>query len=99
LHRHPDYWDAPQAFKPDRWSRSQSAHLPFAYIPFLIGPRKCPGQPLAELELLIRASTILRAVDLDVDVDSAPMTPFLLTRFAKDLPFRVTRLNLDKVAA
>lgn len=94
LHRHPEYWDEPHTFDPRRWTRST---LPFAYIPFLIGPRKCLGQPLAELELLIRVSTILRAVDLDVDVDSAPVTPFLLPRFATDLPFRVTRL--DRVAA
>jgi cytochrome P450 len=97
LHRHADYWDEPQAFKPDRWSGSQLPHPPFAYIPFLIGPRKCLGQPEAELELLIRVSTILGAVDVDVCVDSAPVTPFLLPRFATDLPFRVTRL--DRVAA
>jgi cytochrome P450 len=97
LHRHADYWSEPQAFKPDRWSGSQPDHPPFAYIPFLIGPRKCLGQPEAELELLIRVSTILRAADVDVCVDSAPVTPFLLPRFATDLPFRVTRL--DRVAA
>lgn len=93
LHRHPDYWDEPQAFIPDRWSRSTPAHTPFAYIPFLIGPRKCIGQPQAELELLIRVSTIVRAVDVDVDAESAALTPFLLPRFVTDLPFRVTRLN------
>ncbi|HEY1297057.1 MAG TPA: cytochrome P450 [Chloroflexota bacterium] len=89
LHRHPDYWEDPHAFKPDRWARSP---LPFTYIPFLIGPRKCLGQPQAELELLIRVSTILRAVDVDVDVDpqSAVLTPYILPRFATDLPFRVS---------
>jgi cytochrome P450 len=94
LHRHPDYWEQPEVFNPERWARSP---VPFAYIPFLIGPRKCMGQPLAELELLIRVSTILRAVDVDVDVDSAQVTPFLLPRFATDLPFRVRRLQ--RVAA
>jgi cytochrome P450 len=96
LHRHPDYWEEPQVFNPERWARSP---VPFAYIPFLIGPRKCMGQPLAELELLIRVATILRAVDVDVDVDvdAAQVTPFLLPRFATDLPFRVRRLH--RVAA
>jgi cytochrome P450 len=88
LHRHPAYWDEPLAFRPDRWARSPSA--PFAYIPFLIGPRKCMGQPLAELELLIRVSTIIRTADLHVDVESASLTPFLVPRFATDLPFRLT---------
>jgi cytochrome P450 len=92
LHRHPDYWNDPRAFRPDRWAHSQPAHVPFAYIPFLIGPRKCMGQPLAELDMLIRIATILRSADVDVDVASAPLTPFLVPRFATDLPFRVTPL-------
>jgi cytochrome P450 len=99
LHRHPEYWDEPQAFRPDRWSTSKRVHPPFAYIPFLIGPRKCMGQLQAQLELLVRVSTIVRAADVDVDADTAPMTQFLVPRFAKDLPFRVTRLDPEKVAA
>jgi cytochrome P450 len=87
LHRHPEYWDEPENFKPERWSRPS---VPFSYIPFLIGPRKCMGQPLAELELLVRTSTILRNADLEVDVESAPLTPFLVPRFATDLPFRLS---------
>jgi cytochrome P450 len=87
LQRHPEYWDEPQNFNPERWSRPT---VPFANIPFLIGPRKCMGQPLAELELLVRISTILRNADLELDVESAPLTPFLVPRFATDLPFRLT---------
>jgi cytochrome P450 len=98
LHRHPDYWDEPGAFRPDRWTGSPGVPVPFAYIPFLIGPRKCMGQPLAELELLIRVSTVLRAADLDVDASSAPLTPFLVPRFATDLPFRLTPLHATLAA-
>src|SRR5262249_52023739 len=87
LHRHPEYWDDPHQFNPERWGKPG---VPFAYIPFLIGPRKCMGQPLAELELLVRISTILRYVDLQVDAESAPLTPFLVPRFAADLPFRLS---------
>ena len=88
LHRHPDYWDDPEAFRPDRWARSP---IPFTYIPFLIGPRKCLGQPLAELELLVRLSTIIQAVDVEVDADvEAVLMPYILPRFTTDLPFRVS---------
>jgi cytochrome P450 len=87
LHRHPDYWDQSDTFNPERWARST---VPFAYIPFLIGPRKCMGQPMAELEMLVRISTIVRNFNLEVDVDSAPLTPFLVPRFATDLPFRLS---------
>jgi cytochrome P450 len=85
LHRHPAYWDEPHSFNPLRWTRSP---VRFAYIPFLIGPRKCMGQLLAELELLVRVATIVRSVDLEVEVDAAPLTPFLVPRFATNLPFR-----------
>jgi hypothetical protein len=101
LHRHPEYWNEPEAFQPDRWSSSERVHTPFAYIPFLIGPRKCMGQLQAQLELLVRVSTIVREADVDVDTDTAPVTQFLVSRFAKDLPFRVTRLDpeLEKLVA
>jgi hypothetical protein len=38
-------------------------------------------------------STSVRAVDVDVDAASAPLTLYLLPRFTVDLPFRVTHLN------
>jgi hypothetical protein len=47
------------------------------------------GQPLAELELLVVLSTLIRDFDVDVQRAEAPLTPFLVPRFATDLPFAV----------
>jgi len=42
LHRAQDLWDAPHAFKPERFLGEQRP-IPYSYIPFAIGPRICAG--------------------------------------------------------
>ncbi len=42
LHRSPDLWDKPNHFLPERFL-SGARIDPFAYIPFAVGPRICPG--------------------------------------------------------
>lgn len=42
LHRSPDLWDKPNHFMPERFV-SGARIDPFAYIPFAVGPRICPG--------------------------------------------------------
>lgn len=42
LHRSPDLWDKPNHFMPERFL-SGARIDPFAYIPFAVGPRICPG--------------------------------------------------------
>jgi cytochrome P450 len=59
LHRHPDYWDHPDAFDPERFTPERSAGRPhYAYFPFGGGPRQCIGKGLA----LMEAQLILAAV-------------------------------------
>lgn len=42
LHRSPDLWEKPNHFMPERFL-SGARIDPFAYIPFAVGPRICPG--------------------------------------------------------
>ena len=59
LHRHPDYWEAPQVFDPDRFAAEYNGKRhKFAYIPFGAGPRQCIGNTFGLLE----ASLILACV-------------------------------------
>ena len=51
-HRDPRFWPEPDTFRPERWllpADSDEARLrhPFAYVPFLGGPRNCIGQKFA----------------------------------------------------
>jgi cytochrome P450 len=50
-HRHPELWDEPEAFDPDRWTREkEAARHDHAYHPFAAGPRICIGNSFSLLE-------------------------------------------------
>ena len=50
-HRHPQFWDAPEVFDPDRWTRErEAARHSHAYHPFAAGPRICIGNNFSLLE-------------------------------------------------
>jgi cytochrome P450 len=51
IHRHPDYWDQPDRFRPERFLPDQARERPkFAYFPFGGGPRACIGNTFALFE-------------------------------------------------
>jgi cytochrome P450 len=61
-HRHPDFWDNPEGFDPDRFlpERSQGQHK-FAYLPFGAGARMCIGSSFAMMEAqLVLAAVVQR---------------------------------------
>ncbi|KAI3911478.1 hypothetical protein MKW98_010365 [Papaver atlanticum] len=62
LHRNPEIW-GPDAndFKPERFANGilGATKVPYAYIPFGLGPRTCLGQKFAIAELKIIISLIL----------------------------------------
>ncbi len=65
-HRHPDFWDDPEGFDPERFSPARSAGRPaYAYFPFGGGPRQCIGNNFALMEAQLLLATIARRVDLD----------------------------------
>jgi cytochrome P450 len=60
-HRHPDFWDAPESFDPDRWLPEREAAMhPYAYFPFGAGQRVCVGNSFALLEAHILTAMLAR---------------------------------------
>jgi len=59
-HRHPDFWERPDVFDPERFSpeRTDGRHR-FAYFPFGGGPRVCIGKQFALTEAQLILATIL----------------------------------------
>ena len=50
-HRHPDFWENPLQFDPDRWHPDREAgRHPYAYHPFATGQRICIGNNFSLLE-------------------------------------------------
>jgi cytochrome P450 len=53
-HRHPDFWENPEAFDPDRFLPARSHDRPrHAYFPFGGGPRLCMGVDMAMMEMML----------------------------------------------
>ena len=52
IHHRPDLWEAPQAFRPERFlGDAAKGRHPLAWFPFGAGPRKCIGMAFATLEM------------------------------------------------
>jgi cytochrome P450 len=61
LHRHPQFWSEPEAFRPERFAPDQEGTRPrFAYMPFAAGPRHCIGETLAMYEMLMHLYKLAR---------------------------------------
>lgn len=58
MHRHPRFWDAPNAFVPERFMGHEEMDGG-RYFPFSLGPRKCIGYRFAELEAKVVMSALL----------------------------------------
>jgi cytochrome P450 len=70
LHRHPQYWKEPAAFRPERFDAAHESERPrFAYIPFAAGPRHCIGESLALYEMLMHLYKVARHYRLSLASD------------------------------
>jgi cytochrome P450 len=66
-HRHPDFWDQPEAFDPNRFTPERVAQRPKgAYFPFLGGPHQCIGNEFAMLEMCLIVAMVLRRYDVEL---------------------------------
>ena len=71
LHRHPQYWKEPDAFRPERFDAAHESERPrFAYIPFAAGPRHCIGESLALYEMLMHLYKVARHYRLILACDA-----------------------------
>ena len=60
-HRHPDFWENPEAFDPDRFLPARSQDRPrHAYFPFGGGPRLCMGVDMAMMEMLLIMAMVVQ---------------------------------------
>jgi len=75
LQRHPAFWEHPEQFDPERFTPARAAGRPrFAYFPFGGGPRRCIGQNLAMLEMLVILAMMGQAYELRL-VPGHPVEP------------------------
>ncbi|MCB9266473.1 MAG: cytochrome P450 [Lewinellaceae bacterium] len=65
IHRKPGLWEAPEAFRPERFSRERKGEYhPFAYMPFGGGPRLCIGNNFALMEMQLVLVKMLQRYEM-----------------------------------
>lgn len=66
MHHDARFFDAPNAFRPERWTPAFERQLPkFAYFPFGGGPRICIGNQFALMEAKLVIATVAQRWMLD----------------------------------
>jgi len=90
LHRHPDYWDRPEMFRPERFAGedAEERHR-FSYIPFSVGPRHCIGENMAMFEMLVHIQQASRRfrltrvgaepIELEAQINLRPRSNLMMT--------------------
>ncbi|WP_392535321.1 cytochrome P450 [Nostoc sp. C117] len=65
MHRHPDYFEAPDDFQPERWANNLESKLPKGvYFPFGLGPRACISGSFALTQAALLVATIAQKFQL-----------------------------------
>jgi cytochrome P450 len=60
-HRHPEFWDDPEQFDPQRFTPERKAERPrYTYLPFGGGPRLCIGNSFAMTEAILLLASIVQ---------------------------------------
>jgi cytochrome P450 len=86
-HRHPQIWQAPQRFDPDRFNPEQERQRHrYAYLPFGGGPRACIGQYFSMIEATLATACIIRAFGLHTPPGPVPLTIGITLRPAGSVP-------------
>ncbi len=75
LHRDPQHWEEPDAFRPERFAAEQLKERPrLAYMPFGAGPRMCIGNHFAMMEMQLLLAMLVRRFDFEL-VEGHPVEP------------------------
>jgi cytochrome P450 len=91
LHRHPEFWDEPGAFRPERFESGGHGHR-YAYIPFGAGPRVCVGSHLGMMEAVLVTAMVARRFRFEFAGGADPFPEAMLSlRPRGGLPMLVRR--------
>lgn len=92
-HRHPEFWERPDTFDPDRFAQARVDSItPYSYLPFLLGRRACIGEHFAMLEGVVALAMMVSRYHFErVDTGTIATRPISTLRMARPLRMRVRR--------
>ncbi len=67
LHRHDKHWQAPNAFRPERFLPGARRPDRFIYVPFSVGHRVCLGQRFGLTEAILCLAILAQRFELDLE--------------------------------
>ncbi|MEO7109192.1 MAG: cytochrome P450, partial [Polyangiaceae bacterium] len=93
LHRSPEYWPDPHAFRPERWLDGSADRVPKnAYLPFGGGARVCIGNHFAMMESLLVLATLLPHARFErASADPVELQVAITLRPRNGIPMRVSK--------
>ncbi len=77
LHRHPDFWDRPDEFRPERFDPANKKDFSNYYFPFGAGPRMCIGNNFAMYEMIMTVALLLKKYKLSSSNDIVEVNPLI----------------------
>jgi cytochrome P450 len=91
VHRHPDFWEAPNEFRPDRFAEADQKPYKhaFAYIPFSTGPRMCIGDQFALYEMRLTIAALTKRYRFTLDPTYQLEASTASTYFPSRLPLKI----------
>jgi len=71
--RNAKYYESPEEFRPERWTREFERSLPRgAYTPFAGGPRVCLGKQFAMMEMRMILATLVQRIEISIPAGFEP---------------------------
>jgi len=85
VHRHPDFWESPEEFNPDRFNAKNKKDYSGQYYPFGAGPRMCVGNNFAMFEMILTIAEIVKKYRITTPIEKIEINPMITLKPAKVL--------------
>ncbi len=89
VHKHPDFWESPEKFNPNRFDAKNKKDYSDQYFPFGAGPRMCVGNNFAMFEMILTIAEIVKKYRITTPLEKIEINP-LITLKPKEVPLTFT---------
>ena len=77
IHRHPDLWEEPERFMPERFADGNLQKHSSHYFPFGAGPRMCIGNNFAMYEMILAITALIKKYRISAESEKIAIHPLI----------------------